>query len=76
MSPGVRISWSEIWTWNDDTPAMVPGRRPDLGRVVGQRREVVAERRAHVGEAVAGELHPVAGVTGEADDDVGERLRA
>src|SRR5689334_15110604 len=24
MSPGVRISWSEMWTWNDETPAIVP----------------------------------------------------
>ncbi len=48
------------------------GRGPDLGGKVGQRREVVAERRAHRGEPVAGELHPVAGVAGEADDEVVE----
>ena len=23
-SPGVRISWSEMWIWNADTPARVP----------------------------------------------------
>ena len=53
------------------------GRRPDLGRVVRHRGQVVAEDRAHVGEAVAGELHAVAGVAGEADDDLVEaRARA
>ena len=45
------------------------GRGADLGREVRQRRQVVAEGGAHVGEAVAGELHAVAGVAGEADDD-------
>ena len=48
--------------------------RPDLGREVGQRRQVVAEQRAGAGEAVAGELHAVAGVAGEADDDAFELL--
>ena len=43
-------------------------RGPDLGREVRQRGQVVAEQRRGVGEAVTGELHPVAGVTGEADD--------
>ena len=34
MSPGVRISWSEMWTWNDDTPAMVPaGARISAGKL-------------------------------------------
>ena len=23
-SPGVRMSWSEMWTWKADTPARVP----------------------------------------------------
>ena len=50
------------------------GGRPDLGREVGQRGEVVAEGGAHVGEAVPGELHAVAGVAGEADHDLIERL--
>ena len=40
----------------------------DLGREVGQRREVVAEGGGLGGEPVAGELHAVAGVTGEPDD--------
>ena len=74
MSPGVRISWSEMCTWNERDAGDRAGGRPDLGRIVGLRGEVVAERRADVGEAVAGELHPVAGVAGEPDDDVVELL--
>ena len=50
------------------------GRRADLGREVGQRREVVAEHRRLAREAVAGELHAVAGVAGEADDHLVELL--
>ena len=46
------------------------GRRADLGREVREGREVVAERGAHVGETVAGELHPVARVARKADDDL------
>jgi hypothetical protein len=38
--------------------------RADLGREVGQRREVVAEGGRLRGEAVAGQLHAVTGVTG------------
>ena len=45
----------------------------DLGREVGERREVVADQRRGVGELGPGQLHAVAGVAGEADDDVGER---
>ena len=41
----------------------------DLGGEVRHRRQVVAEGGADVGEAVPGELHAVAGVAGEADDD-------
>ena len=48
------------------------GRRTDLGREVRHRRQVVAEHGADVGEAVAGELHAVAGVAGEPDDDLVE----
>ena len=51
------------------------GGRADLGRVVRHRRQVVAEGGAHVGEAVARELHAVARVPREADDDFRERLR-
>ena len=48
--------------------------RPDLGGEVRQRRQVVAERRRLLGEAVAGELHAVTGVAGEPDDDAVELL--
>ena len=45
-----------------------PGRRPDLGREVGERGDVVAELGGLRGEPVTGELHAVAGVAGEPDD--------
>ena len=48
------------------------GRRPDLGREVGQRGQIVADQRRRVRELGAGELHAVARITGEADDDVGD----
>ena len=44
-------------------------RRPDLGREVGERREVVARERRLRREPAAGELHPVAGIPGEPDHD-------
>ena len=50
------------------------GGRADLGREVRQRREVVAEERRLACEAAAGELHTVAGVAREADDDPVELL--
>ena len=40
----------------------------DLGGEVRQRHQVVAERRRLLREPVAGQLHAVAGVTGEPDD--------
>ncbi len=43
--------------------------RSDLGREVREGREVVAQDRRRIGEPVAGQLHPVARVTGEPDDD-------
>ena len=45
------------------------GRGPDLCRELRQRGQVVAEQGAGRGEPVPGELHPVAGVTGETKDD-------
>ena len=50
------------------------GGSPDLGREVGQGGQVVAEQRRRAGEPVAGELHAVAGVAGEADDHPVDRL--
>ncbi len=48
------------------------GRRPDLGREVGQRRQVVAEVGGLLREPVTGQLHAVAGVTGKTYDDTRE----
>jgi hypothetical protein len=32
-SPGVTMSWSEMWTWKDETPAIVPaGARISAGK--------------------------------------------
>ena len=63
------MSRAAKWIWKLETPASVPaGARISAGKF-GQRREVVAERRGRVGEAPAGELHAVAGVAGEADDN-------
>ena len=45
------------------------GRRANLGREVGEGREVVPGQRRLGGEASSGQLHPVAGVPGEPDDD-------
>ena len=48
--------------------------RADLGGEVRQGRDVVAEGRRVGGEPIAGQLHPVAGVAGEADDHPVERV--
>jgi hypothetical protein len=50
------------------------GRRTNLGREVGERHEVVAEDGSLAREAVAGELHAVAGIASEADHDPFELL--
>ena len=68
-SPGVRMSREAKWIWKAETPCGVPAGRADLGGEVGQRGEVVADHRRRVGEAAARELHPIAGVAGEPDDD-------
>ena len=49
-------------------------RGADLGREVGQRREVVAEDRGLLGEPVPGQLHAVARVASEPDDHAVEPL--
>ena len=46
------------------------GRRADLGREIRQGADFVADEGGGAGELVSGELHAVAGVTGETDDDV------
>ena len=73
-SPGVRMSWSAKWTWNDETPGSVPwGARISAGKL-GSVDEVVAEGRGLLGEPVPGELHAVAGVAREPDDHPVELL--
>ena len=54
------------------------GRRADLGRKLRQRHQVGAVRRGGGGELVAGKLHAVAGIAGEAHDEAsaGAVLRA
>ena len=47
---------------------MPAGARISAGKV-GQRAEIVAGERRLVGELHAGDLHAVAGIAGEADDD-------
>ena len=69
------MSWSEMCDLEGRDAGQGAGRGADLGREVRQRGQVVAEQRAGAGEAVAGELHAVAGVAGEADDDPVELLR-
>ena len=44
-------------------------RRADFRREIGEGREVVAGERGRQRELAAGQLHPVAAVAGEADDD-------
>ena len=46
--------------------------RADFSRKVGERRDVVAEQSAALGELSAGQLHAVARVAGEADRGVGD----
>ena len=73
-SPGVRMSWSEMWTWKADTPARVPaGARISAGKS-GKVDRSLPNRALEGGEAVPGQLHAVAGVTGEADDHPVELL--
>ena len=45
------------------------GGGPDLGREVGQRGQVVAHQRGRVGEASPGQLHAIARIAGESNDD-------
>ena len=73
-SPGVVMSWSEMWTWKAETPASVPaGARISAGNSGSVARSLPSQR-ADAGEPVAGELHAVAGVAGEADHHPVERL--
>ena len=51
------------------------GGRADLGGKVRERRDVVASFGGRLRELGAGQLHAVAGVTGEPDDDAVQLLR-
>ena len=55
-------------------PGQGPGGSPNLGRKRGEGRQVVPEVGAGVGEPPSGYLHPVAGVAGEANDDLVDYL--
>jgi hypothetical protein len=56
-SPGVKMRWLDA------------GRGADLGREIRQRGDVVARDGRLVGELGPGQLHPVAGIACETDDD-------
>ncbi len=50
-SPGVEMSWSEMWIWKADTPARVPagarisaGKSGKVARSLPSRAEVVVKR--------------------------------
>ena len=68
-SPGVVMSIDGELDLERGDPVDGPGRRPDLGGEVRQRRQVVAEHGGGGREPVPRQLHPVAGVAGEPDDD-------
>ncbi len=73
-SPGVVMSWSEMWTWNALTPARVPaGARISAGKSGSVARSLPKSALALVNRS-PGELHAVAGVAREADDDPIESL--
>ena len=74
-SPAVRMSWSEMWTWNAETPARVPaGARISAGKS-GIVAVSLPNRELTRREPGSGELHAVAGVAGEPDHDTVELQR-
>ena len=73
-SPGVWMSVEREADLEARHAGQRAGRRPDLGREVGQRADVVAEDGGGPRELRPGQLHPVAGVAGEADRDPLELL--
>ena len=67
-SPGVRMSWSEMCTWNEETPLRVPaGARISAGKLGSVARSLPNDGR-ELGEPVPDELHAVAGIAREPDD--------
>ena len=76
VSPGVTMSWSEMWTWNDETPAIVPaGARISAGKL-GRVARSFPNAALQLGEPVAHQLHSVARIAREPDDDPVERRDA
>ena len=68
-SPGVRMSWSEKWIWKPETPGNEPaGARISAGKSGSVERSLPSTAVSLVKRA-PGQLHPVAGVACEADDD-------
>ena len=68
------MSWSAKWIWKPETPGSEPaGARISAGKS-GSVDRSLPKHRGLAREAVAGELHAVAGVAGEADDDAVELL--
>ena len=68
-SPAVSIWVEPKLIWNAETPNSVPcGARISAGKV-GESGEIVAGERGRQGELPAGQLHAVAAVAREADDD-------
>ena len=62
-------------TWKLETPLTVPaGARISAG-IVREGGQVVAEHGTRRREPVAGQLHAIARITGEPDDDVVDLLR-
>ena len=73
-SPGVRMSWSAKWTWKPDTPGSEPaGARISAGKS-GNVARSLPKTAVSAREAIARQLHPVAGVAGEPDHDPFEVL--
>ena len=73
-SPGVKMSSSAKCTWKPETPARVPaGARISAGKSGNVARSLPTSADV-LGELRAGQLHAVAGVAGEADDDFVQRL--
>jgi hypothetical protein len=65
-SPGVKTSRLDLESGN---AGQGPRGRADFCRKVRQRAEIVSRKRRLIGELHAGDLHSVAGITREADDD-------
>ena len=68
-SPAVSIAQEPKLIWNAETSECGALRRADFGGEIRERGEVVAGKRGRQRELAAGQLHAVAAIAGEADDD-------